>query len=155
MEKVKPDIKVEKVPKGYIYQSNDEVGKTDRVFIHPHDNEYIAKIKDELQTLRMAKDRDDLIVEATLNALGVNTKNSLTSMYLLCSVLLNAKILLDSEDYVMVESINGYIKGVAKGDVFKAKYLEQFSDVLNGCYKVVDGEIVLDEDKYNQVVGSL
>lgn len=155
MNKLKPSIKVEEVDKDYIYVSNSKVGETDRAFKHLYDIPELAKLRDELQALRMQKDKDDLIAEATLNALGVDTKDSYTSMYLLCSILLNSKILLDREDYAMVESVNGYIKGVAKGEVFKAKYLEQFTDLLNGCYKVEDGEIVLDEDKYNEMMSVL
>ena len=150
--KIKPSIKVEEVIEDYIYQSSSPLKEIGRDFRHPFENKYIAEVNDRSIRNENARNRDDLIVEATLNALGVETKNSYSAIYLLCSILLNAKILLDSEDYVMVESVNGYIKNVAKGEVFKQKYLDQFIDVMNGCYKVEDGVIILDEEKYNEMM---
>lgn len=150
--KVKSDLDIKKVPEDYIFQSSSEVGETPREFVHPYDNKYIAKVNDRSIRNEQARIRDEALLESLLNALGVKTNNSYSNMYLLVQTLLNAKILLDSDEYVAVESVNGYIKNISTiNDVFKKSYIEQFKNILDDCHQVVDNQIVQDETKLSEM----
>lgn len=156
MDKLKPSMKVEEVSHDYIFISDSEEGKTERVFKHPSQMKYFAKLEDRLKRLELERDRDKIVLESTLKALGVNLNNKRTNISLMCQTLLNSKILLDSNKYHALKSVGGYIVGMTELDnIFQTKYIEQFSDLLNGCYHVVDEEIVLDEDKFNAMLGAL
>jgi hypothetical protein len=96
---------------------------------------------------------EDVILKMTLKALGVEENESVTSIHLLCSTLLGAKILLDNEKYVTLESVNGYINARAEGTLYKKAYIDLFPNLLNGCHKELeDGTIELDVEKYNAMI---
>ena len=113
-------------------------------------------MEDRLKRLEMERDRDNIVLESTLKALGIETKNSRTNISLMCQTLLNAKIMLNSEEYVTIESSGGYIQAKAQGTLYKKSYIDSFPDILNGCHKdLEDGTVELDEEKYNAMIAAV
>lgn len=56
------------------------------------------------------------------------------------------KLMLDENNY-----LNGFVHMANEEDVYELNASEMKLDYLN-CYKLVDNEIVFDEDKYNAMV---
>ena len=147
------NIKVEKVGKEHIFISDSVVGETDRVYIHPSEMEYFAQREERIKQLELDRDRNNMLLGSTLKALGVTLDEHKTNMSLLCETLLGVKIQFDNEQYVTLESIDGYIKAKAQGNLYKKAYIDLFPDLLNGCHKELeDGTVVLDEDKFNEMM---
>lgn len=116
----------------------------------------MQKVNRKINRLDIRDKSDDIILKMTLKALGVEDNQNVTSMYLLCSTLLQAKILLDSEEYVAIESVNGYIANtMLVTNITKKSYLEDFVNLLDGFHKWEDGKVVLDVEKKEKYLDTL
>ena len=116
----------------------------------------MKKVNRIVTRLDLRDKSDDVILRMTLKALGVEDNQNVTSMYLLCSTLLQAKILLDSEEYIAIESIDGYIANtMLVTNITKKSYLEDFANLLDGFHKWENGKVVLDEEKKAEYLSTL
>ena len=147
--------KIKEADIDYLYVSTSPKGEVGSDYKKPNEIEYLKRLEDRINTLENHIRRSEKVIEWTLDQLGVPRNNKYTNQYLLCSAVLNGRVLLDNVEYGMVESVNGYINKMASGKVYPMAYLNQFQDLLNGCYQEVEDKIKLDEDKLNAMVGTL
>jgi len=149
--KSKPSVVVAEVDKDYIYVSDSPVGEIVSNFKHPTDIKFLSNMADEIKTLKNERARDNAVLESTLKALGVETKNSYTPMYLLCQTLLNAKLVLDGQIAYgyEIDSMTGYVKRLAKLDGVTTE-LPEFPQFMH----LVDGVLTFDEEKYNAMMSA-
>lgn len=148
MKKDEPNLNVEKVPEGYIFESCSPLGETPRQYTHPYKNIYIAELKNDIEQIKMDCARDKEVLELLLKALGVETKNSMTPMYLLVQTLFNAYIIPhDKERFGFeLDTMSGYIKKVVKIDGVLDE-LPEYPEFMH----YVNGELVFDEERFNAV----
>ena len=95
--------------------------------------------------------RNKQIVDKTLDLLGVKAGNSFNdSIFALCETLLKSRILQDNTDYVALQSLDGYITNSLKIEhIVKAENLPE--NIHNQCWQVVNGNVVLDKNKLEQM----
>ena len=149
--KSKPSVVVAEVGEDYFYLSDSPVGEIKSNFKHPSDIRYLAEMKNEITQLKLARDRDNHILESTLKALGVEVKNGYTPMYLMCQTLLASKIVLDGQIAYgyEIDSLTGYVKRLAKLDGVTTE-LPEFPQFMH----LVDGVLTFDEEKYNAMMSA-
>jgi len=142
--------------KGYsvwIVKTDDGI---EREFTEVQDIPVIEKLIKNNADTELRYQKDDAILRDTLNALGIERDDRHTNMFLLCQTLLHRIVMAESGKDEAIESVDGYIKSrMVIKDVFASEYLNQFTDLVNGCYQVIDGKIVLDEEKRDAIIGTL
>ena len=128
----------------------------EREFIEVQDIPVIEQLIKDTAKVELRYQEDDAILAQTLSALRVPKDKRHTNMYLLCQTLLQAKILLDSEEYIAIESVDGYIANtMLVTNITKKSYLEDFANLLDGFHKWENGKVVLDEEKKAEYLSTL
>ena len=61
-----------------------------------------------------------------------------------------------TDNRYVLEEKNGYIQAICKAHLFKDDLPEWFEEYhAKKCVKVVKGELVKDEEKYNKIIGTI
>lgn len=116
----------------------------------------MERVNRKIDRLDLRDKSEDVILKMTLKAFGVEENQNVTSMYLLCSMLLQGKWLFDDEEYYTIGSTNGYISnGMEIKNVLKKKYVDNFKDLFDGFHQFVNSEIVVDEEKKEKYLDTL
>ena len=142
---------VEDVGKGFIWASTSNVGGKERAWVELKEEQTIKTMIAEITKLKKQLKVMDRIGKEFLNKMGVRTTRGTTqNMY---RILDNSKVLFPNREYVGLEFLGEYISKIARiHDIHEIIEDEIPDDILNGCYKVIDGKIVLDKEKYESEV---
>lgn len=145
-------VKVENVGEDYVFTSVSPEGQIEREYKHISEFGVIKQLLADTQLLLQDRANDRKMVKDTLEQLNVIVPPNANPIHLLCKTLLQSKVILDSGDYVAVESVGGYITKANKIEsVYEKSYVDTFERLLNGCHQVIDGEIVEDLEKLEQM----
>ena len=149
-------MKVENVGEEYVFTSVSKEGEKEREYKHISEFGVIKQLVADMKYLLNDKLSNEKLIKDTMKEMGVIVPTNANPTYVLCKTLLTKRVLENDIDYVALESVDGYIKKASRVDsIFAKDYVDKYEQILNGCYQVIDGEIVLDEDKLNAMVGTL
>ena len=147
--------KIEDVGLEHVYASVSEIGKREGEYRHIKEFNVIKQLLQDVRYLLNARLVEEKLVADTLKEIGVLIPKNANALYIAMKTLLNSKVILDNEEYVALESVNGYITKASNiGGVYKKEYVDQFENLLNGCYQDLGAMIKLDEEKQN-LIGTL
>ena len=144
-------MKVENVGEEYVFTSVSKEGEKDREYKHISEFGVIKQLVADMKYLLNDKLSNEKLIKDTMKEMGVIVPTNANPTYVLCKTLLNSKIILDDEEYVAIESTNGYITKANKIDnIYKKEYVDQFERLLNDCHQDIGGEILEDTIKLEE-----